>query len=227
MEERYSLRWSPASRIWSWHGCARPATAAWETLRPRIPAGALPRGRCARPRAAARAKSPIRSTPSSTGSDDRGERRSLFRYFQGRSSLATWLRAVLAQRYVDAPARPPAHRAAGRGRRTRRAAGRSGSRSICRAGARRAWPRGVAPRCARPAAAGELLRQQLTLQRSAASCARARPPPHATWRAPDARSAARWSGGSASRRVLPTIRSRHASPRWSRIGMARHEAGHL
>jgi RNA polymerase sigma-70 factor, ECF subfamily len=30
-----------------------------------------------------------------------GERRSLFEYFQGRSSLATWLRAVLAQRYVD------------------------------------------------------------------------------------------------------------------------------
>jgi len=29
------------------------------------------------------------------------ERRSLFRYFEGRSSLATWLRAVLAQRYVD------------------------------------------------------------------------------------------------------------------------------
>lgn len=29
------------------------------------------------------------------------ERRSLFEYFQGRSSLATWLRAVLAQRYVD------------------------------------------------------------------------------------------------------------------------------
>lgn len=34
-------------------------------------------------------------------SDDTGGRRSLFRYFQGRSSLATWLRAVLAQRYVD------------------------------------------------------------------------------------------------------------------------------
>src|SRR3989442_1130391 len=33
--------------------------------------------------------------------DREGERRSLFRYFQGRSSLATWLRAVLAQRYVD------------------------------------------------------------------------------------------------------------------------------
>jgi RNA polymerase sigma-70 factor (ECF subfamily) len=30
-----------------------------------------------------------------------GQRRSLFKYFQGRSSLATWLRAVLAQRYVD------------------------------------------------------------------------------------------------------------------------------
>jgi RNA polymerase sigma factor (sigma-70 family) len=30
-----------------------------------------------------------------------GERQSLFRYYQGRSSLATWLRAVLAQRFVD------------------------------------------------------------------------------------------------------------------------------
>jgi RNA polymerase sigma-70 factor (ECF subfamily) len=30
-----------------------------------------------------------------------GHRQSLFRYYQGRSSLATWLRAVLAQRYVD------------------------------------------------------------------------------------------------------------------------------
>ena len=52
-----------------------------------------------------------------------GERRSLFRYFHGRSTLATWLRAVLAQRYVDSlrrtrrfepidgdegPVRPPA-----------------------------------------------------------------------------------------------------------------------
>ena len=31
-----------------------------------------------------------------------GQRRSLLRYFHGRSSLATWLRAVLAQRVVDA-----------------------------------------------------------------------------------------------------------------------------
>jgi RNA polymerase sigma-70 factor (ECF subfamily) len=30
-----------------------------------------------------------------------GERSSLFRYFDGRSSLATWLRAVLSQRFVD------------------------------------------------------------------------------------------------------------------------------
>ena len=30
-----------------------------------------------------------------------GQRQSLFRYFHGRSSLATWLRAVLAQRFVD------------------------------------------------------------------------------------------------------------------------------
>ena len=36
------------------------------------------------------------------GVDQRGERRqSLLRYFHGRSSLATWLRAVLAQRQVD------------------------------------------------------------------------------------------------------------------------------
>ena len=35
-------------------------------------------------------------------SDAAADRRSLFRYFHGRSSLATWLRAVLAQRHVDA-----------------------------------------------------------------------------------------------------------------------------
>ncbi len=36
------------------------------------------------------------------GVDNRGEaRQSLLRYFHGRSSLATWLRAVLAQRHVD------------------------------------------------------------------------------------------------------------------------------
>jgi RNA polymerase sigma factor (sigma-70 family) len=36
------------------------------------------------------------------GLDKRGgERQSLLRYFHGRSSLSTWLRAVLAQRHVD------------------------------------------------------------------------------------------------------------------------------
>jgi RNA polymerase sigma-70 factor (ECF subfamily) len=34
-------------------------------------------------------------------SEREGQRRSLFRYFHGRSSLGTWLRAVLAQRFVD------------------------------------------------------------------------------------------------------------------------------
>jgi RNA polymerase sigma-70 factor (ECF subfamily) len=33
--------------------------------------------------------------------DHAGERQSLFRYFHGRSSLTTWLRAVLAQRHID------------------------------------------------------------------------------------------------------------------------------
>jgi RNA polymerase sigma-70 factor (ECF subfamily) len=35
------------------------------------------------------------------GAERDPERQSLFRYFHGRSSLATWLRAVLAQRHVD------------------------------------------------------------------------------------------------------------------------------
>jgi RNA polymerase sigma factor (sigma-70 family) len=33
--------------------------------------------------------------------DGKGDARSLFRYFHGRSSLKTWLRAVLAQRHID------------------------------------------------------------------------------------------------------------------------------
>jgi RNA polymerase sigma factor (sigma-70 family) len=35
------------------------------------------------------------------GLGEGAHRRSLFRYFQGRSSLKTWLRAVLAQRHID------------------------------------------------------------------------------------------------------------------------------
>jgi RNA polymerase sigma factor (sigma-70 family) len=41
------------------------------------------------------------STSVVSGFSRTGQRRSLFRYFHGRSSLATWLRAVLAQRLVD------------------------------------------------------------------------------------------------------------------------------
>jgi len=33
--------------------------------------------------------------------EKKGERKSLFVYYQGRSSLATWLRAILSQRFVD------------------------------------------------------------------------------------------------------------------------------
>ena len=48
--------------------------------------------------------------------DAQGERQSLFRYYQGRSSLATWLRAVLSQRYVDRLREPETARAAAGGR---------------------------------------------------------------------------------------------------------------
>jgi RNA polymerase sigma-70 factor (ECF subfamily) len=41
------------------------------------------------------------SRASEKTSDSSGERTSLFRYYHGRSSLKTWLRAVLAQRHVD------------------------------------------------------------------------------------------------------------------------------
>ena len=74
--------------------------------------------------------------------DGKGERQSLFRYFQGRSSLATWLRAVLAQRYVDRLAcgggssRWPTRR-----RRCATAAARSRARALPHARARRARAR--------------------------------------------------------------------------------------
>jgi DNA-directed RNA polymerase specialized sigma24 family protein len=35
------------------------------------------------------------------GASESGEPRSLLRYYHGRSTLATWVRAVLAQRHVD------------------------------------------------------------------------------------------------------------------------------
>ena len=71
-------------------------------LRPRAAAAALSgrrRARSGRRRARSRrfACMPI----SSDSARRAGERQSLFRYFHGRSSLTTWLRAVLAQRHVD------------------------------------------------------------------------------------------------------------------------------
>jgi RNA polymerase sigma factor (sigma-70 family) len=56
-----------------------------------------PRGPSPAARAAIRTSSPIRSTAISTDSA-----KPLFDYFHGRSKLGTWLRAILAQRHVDA-----------------------------------------------------------------------------------------------------------------------------
>ena len=39
-----------------------------------------------------------------------GARQSLFHYFHGRSSLATWLRSLVTQRFVDQISRPPPSR---------------------------------------------------------------------------------------------------------------------
>ncbi len=85
--------------------CTAGSEAAWEhffaTYRPYLRAAAAAILRC---------------TPSSAESCDladslftelyglasgKGTERSLFRYFHGRSSLKTWLRAVLAQRHID------------------------------------------------------------------------------------------------------------------------------
>jgi len=81
--------------------CAAGDEAAWEHFireqRPRLyrAADALAPGGCARELADS-------LYGELYGLDDRGKgRQSLFRYFHGRSSLATWLRAVLAQRHVD------------------------------------------------------------------------------------------------------------------------------
>jgi len=81
--------------------CAAGDEAAWEHFireqRPRLyrAADALARG--------GRARELADSLYAELyGLDNRGKgRQSLFRYFHGRSSLATWLRAVLAQRHVD------------------------------------------------------------------------------------------------------------------------------
>ena len=71
-------------------------------FRPRVPAAPLPRGRRASsPRGGGRDLADSLYADLFGLQERDGQRRSLFRYFEGRSSLATWLRAVLAQRYVD------------------------------------------------------------------------------------------------------------------------------
>jgi RNA polymerase sigma-70 factor (ECF subfamily) len=86
--------------------CAEGRVAAWEyfvaTYQPylRLAAGAILRCPPASPNAHELADSLLADLYGLA--DGKRADRSLFRYFHGRSSLKTWLRAVLAQRHVDA-----------------------------------------------------------------------------------------------------------------------------
>jgi RNA polymerase sigma factor (sigma-70 family) len=86
-------------------GCSDGCEAAWEyffsTYRPYLRSAASVILRCSSdsPEACDLADS-LFSDLYGTGSGVAGQR-SLFRYFHGRSSLKTWLRAVLAQRHID------------------------------------------------------------------------------------------------------------------------------
>jgi len=85
--------------------CAEGCEAAWEhffgTYRPylRSAAAAILRCRSGSADATELADSLFADLYGLT--EDQGKARSLFRYFHGRSSLKTWLRAVLAQRHID------------------------------------------------------------------------------------------------------------------------------
>jgi RNA polymerase sigma-70 factor (ECF subfamily) len=85
--------------------CAEGCEAAWEhfvsTYRPYLRSAAAVILRC--PSGSAEACDLADSLFSELYglSAAKGEERSLFRYFHGRSSLKTWLRAVLAQRHID------------------------------------------------------------------------------------------------------------------------------
>jgi RNA polymerase sigma-70 factor, ECF subfamily len=85
--------------------CAEGCEAAWEhffgTYRPylRAAAAAILRCRSGSAEACELADSLFADLYGLT--QDKGSARSLFRYFHGRSSLKTWLRAVLAQRHID------------------------------------------------------------------------------------------------------------------------------
>jgi RNA polymerase sigma-70 factor len=86
--------------------CADGCAKAWEhfvaTYRSylRAAAGAILRCSAASPAACELADSVFADLYGL--SEQKGAERSLFRYFHGRSSLKTWLRAILSQRHVDA-----------------------------------------------------------------------------------------------------------------------------
>ena len=86
--------------------CAEGCEAAWEhffgTYRPYLRAAAAAILRCSSGSAEACELADSLFADLYGLAEGKGDARSLFRYFHGRSSLKTWLRAVLAQRHIDA-----------------------------------------------------------------------------------------------------------------------------
>src|SRR5882762_11912300 len=86
--------------------CAEGCEAAWEhffaTYRPYLRAAAAAILRCSSGSAEACELADSLFADLYGLADGKGSARSLFRYFHGRSSMKTWLRAVLAQRHIDA-----------------------------------------------------------------------------------------------------------------------------
>jgi len=85
--------------------CAAGCESAWEhffaSYRPYLRAAAAAILRCSAASAEACELGDSLFTDLYGLADGKGSDRSLFRYFHGRSSLKTWLRAVLAQRHID------------------------------------------------------------------------------------------------------------------------------
>src|SRR5713226_6306359 len=85
--------------------CAEGCEAAWEhffaTYRPYLRTAAAAILRCSSGSAEACELADSLFADLYGLADGQGNARSLFRYFHGRSSLKTWLRAVLAQRHID------------------------------------------------------------------------------------------------------------------------------
>ncbi len=86
--------------------CAIGCESAWEffveTYRPYLRAAAAAVLRASSPSAEARELADSLFAELYGLADGKTGERSLFRYFHGRSSMKTWLRAVLAQRHIDA-----------------------------------------------------------------------------------------------------------------------------